>query len=710
MRKKKYVIPLIIVMAVSLAYILYAQSVCNADETATYAYLYSYFELGQIKLSIKEYLNPWFFCSAIGYLLNIGGSGSTISIAYLVFWYGIACFFTFLLISYEIDNKWLFSLAFFILLPYELTNKYHMTAAFVTLFLIWGAQYYRDSKKKWVVAVSIFVTIYSLIFTNDKVILILFVFSTIAIYYGISFLQDKKKHKYLYLAALVIAIGAMLLKVFDIINVELLGAEHRITEEWGGYGGSDYLTWIDIYTFFDKGIPSFFSSLLIQWNVPLEGGMIQFNSFYWIIRMGIALLAIIALISKWVEIVKKGIKNVTLLDSLSVICVTVVSIINILNGMIWYYDIEQSPMNRYASVCWFLLVVILIRWINERYSNRTLFHRVSTNTLLGIIFICLSIGYMGPICEGNAEIINSYCKNELEFLEKQGDTYRYGLASGWKSSPITAATNGKRVVCPGWIEEGRLIGKDSYGFYSDGSNYFNFIISDTENEMTVSPENIEEIRGDYIDIYSNTSTMYLYDYDIRWEPKVVMECVGTDYELLEPIEYQFDFPVGTNRIEMTVANSQNFDLSIADNPDIQEETIQKLDDKKIYVDLVCLQNTNVTFKVARITDELTTIHKIVLKRVKGAVTVYPNEQNSMEAGVYLNQGSYIFTFAGQNIEALNVDWIGEGIKVEQVTDGRLRRRYKVQVNTPQTVNYTISGENLIIDKIAYENEHLFSVQ
>ena len=663
MRKKKYVIPLIIVMAVSLAYILYAQSVCNADETATYAYLYSYFELGQIKLSIKEYLNPWFFCSAIGYLLNIGGSGSTISIAYLVFWYGIACFFTFLLISYEIDNKWLFSLAFFILLPYELTNKYHMTAAFVTLFLIWGAQYYRDSKKKWVVAVSIFVTIYSLIFTNDKVILILFVFSTIAIYYGISFLQDKKKHKYLYLAALVIAIGAMLLKVFDIINVELLGAEHRITEEWGGYGGSDYLTWIDIYTFFDKGIPSFFSSLLIQWNVPLEGGMIQFNSFYWIIRMGIALLAIIALISKWVEIVKKGIKNVTLLDSLSVICVTVVSIINILNGMIWYYDIEQSPMNRYASVCWFLLVVILIRWINERYSNRTLFHRVSTNTLLGIIFICLSIGYMGPICEGNAEIINSYCKNELEFLEKQGDTYRYGLASGWKSSPITAATNGKRVVCPGWIEEGRLIGKDSYGFYSDGSNYFNFIISDTENEMTVSPENIEEIRGDYIDIYSNTSTMYLYDYDIRWEPKVVMECVGTDYELLEPIEYQFDFPVGTNRIEMTVANSQNFDLSIADNPDIQEETIQKLDDKKIYVDLVCLQNTNVTFKVARITDELTTIHKIVLKRVKGAVTVYPNEQNSMEAGVYLNQGSYIFTFAGQNIEALNVDWIGEGIKV-----------------------------------------------
>ena len=31
--------------------------------------------------------------------------------------------------------------------------------------------------------------------------------------------------------------------------------------------------------------------------------------------------------------------------------------------------------------------------------------------------------------------------------------------------------------------------------------------------------------------------IYLYDYDIRWDPQVIMEAVGTDYELADPIEY-----------------------------------------------------------------------------------------------------------------------------------------------------------------------------
>lgn len=706
MRKKYSVMPLIIAMSIGLAYMLYIQCVCNADDTGTYAFMYNYFELGNMKLSLKDYLNPWFYCSAIAYLLNIGGSGSTVSVAYLAVWYGIAVFFTLLLTMYNTKNKWFLALAFFILIPYELTNRYHMVATFVTLFLLWAAQYYQDYRKKWIVCISILFTLYTLAFTDDKVILLLFVFATTAIYFGILILQDKGKQKYLYMISFFIAFGAMMLKCIDVISVVFLGKEQGITTAWTGYGGSDYLTWTDIHTLFDKGIPSFFSSLFRQWNIPIEGGMIQFNSFYWIIRMGITLFAILALICRWIEIVKKGIKNIALIDSLSVICVTVVSCINIFNGMVWYYDIEDAPINRYASVCWFLLVVILIRWINERHCNTTLYNKITTNVVLGIIFIMLSIGYVGPIYEGNTNTINRYCENELNFLKEHGDTYRYGLASFWKANPITAATNGEHVVCSGWIEEDKLTSNAPYGFYADGSNYFNFIISDSENEMTISPENIEAIRGDYIDIYSNTSIMYLYDYDIRWEPKVVMECVGTDYELIEPIEYHFDFPVGTNRIELTVTNSANFELEVADNPDIQDVTIQKLGDNKFYVDLVCQQNTNATFKVARKAEEVTTIHKIVLKRVQGAVTVYDGKQQD-ESEVYLESGSYIFTFGGENLDELQVKWTGEDIETEQLTDGKIKNRYRVEVNKPQTIQYIFTGEGFEIEKISYENAMLF---
>lgn len=706
MKKKYGIVSLIIIMSICLSYILYIQSVSNADETGTYVYLYNFFELGNMKLTIKDYLNPWFYCSAIAYLFNIGGSGSTISFAYLVVWYGIAVFFTLLLAMYNTQNKWLLALAFFILLPYELTNKYHLVATIVTLFCLWCIQCYQDYKKKWILAIIALVILYTLLFTHDRVILLLFVFATVVVYYGIIVLQDKDKRKYLYLLVFFAAFGAMVLKGVDVISTEILGKEAGITEAWTGYGGDEYLTWIDVHTLFDKGIPSFLSCLFVQWNIPMEGGMIQFNSFYWIIRLIIAILAIIAVVIRWVDIVKKGIKNVALLDSLCVICATVVACINMLNGMVWYYDIKHSPMNRYASICWFLLVVILIRWINEHYCNKELYYKLSTNILLGVIFAMLSIGYVGPIYKGNADTINKYCENELAYLKEYGDKYQYGLASFWKANPITAATNGEHVVCIGGVDGEKLTCKTPYGFYADGSNYFNFLISDPENAMTMSPENIEKVRGDYVDIYSNTGVFYLYDYDIRFEPRLIMEAVETDYELVEPIEYHFDFPVGTNRIEMTVANSKNFELDIVDNPDVSNVVINKLDDNKIQVDIVCLQNTNVTFKVARKADEFTTIHKIMLKRVKAAITVWEEGQDNVSE-VYLKEGSYIFTFLGENIDELKVDWIGTNIETEQLTDGKMRRRYCVNVPISQNMQYFVAGEKVSIDKISYENAVLF---
>ena len=129
-------------------------------------------------------------------------------------------------------------------------------------------------------------------------------------------------------------------------------------------------------------------------------------------------------------------------------------------------------------------------------------------------------------------------------------------------------------------------------------------------------ESIEAIRGDFADrnfVYgsSGESVIYLYDYDIRWDPQVIMEAVGTDYELADPIEYHFtDLTVGTNRVELEVSNSANFNLVIADNEDVADVSVQVVSDNKIYVDFVCTQNTDITFKVARSAGEMTTIHKI----------------------------------------------------------------------------------------------------
>ena len=249
---------------------------------------------------------------------------------------------------------------------------------------------------------------------------------------------------------------------------------------------------------------------------------------------------------------------------------------------------------------------------------------------------------------------------------------------------------------------------------------FNFLITGEYNPATMSDENIETIRGDYIvkhDVYSDynkrvgrqyffgggNSTFYLYDYDIRFDPRLIMEAVGTDYELTDAIQYYFDFPVGTNRIEMDVANSANFQLSINDNEDVDKVDVQIINDKKIYVDLVCTQNTEVTFNVARKTDELTTIHKIVLKRVRAAIKVDSDE-------IFLKAGSYIVSFNGNGLHNAQVSFEGDSITARRLTDGNIKNRYQIDIDKAQIVKCEVAGKKVMVDSVYYENTDLFEYE
>jgi hypothetical protein len=228
--------------------------------------------------------------------------------------------------------------------------------------------------------------------------------------------------------------------------------------------------------------------------------------------------------------------------------------------------------------------------------------------------------------------------------------------------------------------------------------------------MTISEENIEKIRGDYIDRNEPTgSVVYLYDYDIRFDERIVMECwpENGDYEIIDDLTYYLEFPVGINRIQMTVGNSGNLDLSLSDNPNVQEYSVQVVDNNTIYLDLVCTQNTKVAFNVKRKADEYTTIHKIGLKRVRASITMDENVTNYNQE-VHLNAGSYVITFDGTDIKNMQVDWNGTDMSVTQQTDGRIKRRYQIDVPSDQTISFSIAGsESMVIDKISYENAVLF---
>ncbi len=712
----------ILLMALFLTISFFAVMSCNADDAGTYMWLYWVYEIGSYDYSIRELLEPWNLTCILLYILGIGKSGTETVIYCFAVWYFICIFLTLsLAMKGQKKNRWLLLLATFIFIPYSQTNKNHLIPVAITLLNFYAIYTYVNTKKRILLIGTILLAVYSVVVINERVILLLFLGATLVIYGFVWCLQNIARQKILYFGALVITVLVGIIKLIDKVCMLCSGNGISFLEAWGGYGGEAYLTWIDIYDLFDKGIPSLFSSLMIQYNIPVEGGLIQVNSFFWIIRIFIVVLALIALICRWRDIVKRGIANMNIIDALSTISFSIVIFVNIINGMIEYYEIEGAPINRYASLAWFMLIIILVRWINEKYNpiimGFVLGKKITSGTVLGMIFMLLIVSYSKPIYFGRDNNALELCQGEIEFLKSKEEEYKYGISSYWKSNPITAMTNGEYVSCPGWIiqdelDSDRLYLEPKYdGIYDDGSNYFNYIISHHNNTMTINKENIELIRGDYIEKKEicngdDASVIYLYDYDVRWDPRLVMEAVGTDYELVNPIEYHFDFPVGTNRIDMTVTNSENFDFEVIDNSDIQNVEVQKIDDNKIYIDVVCLQNTNVSVKVSRKEEEITTIHKIVLKRVEGAVTVSTDEAKE-QSKILLNSGDYIFTFEGKNLDKLDISWKGNDIGVVQLTDGRRRKRYHIHIESKQSIQYEVIGNNCKVEKISYENAVLF---
>lgn len=699
--KRKYMVAAIIVLlSVLLAYLQFVWAGCNADDADTYVKLYDYFELGHKKMSVTTLLSPWFYCSAVTYLLQIGGTGALSCNVYLSFWYGIAVLFTLLLVMHNRDRIWMLGLAAFILWPYGQTNKYHMVVTFITLFGIWALQCYQDSGKKWILWVVVLVSVYTLVFVEDRMLFLVFWIATLAVYAVILLLQDQRTRKYLYMALFGIILAAAALKCVDMVITAVSGHGTGLMAAAEGYGGAGYYNWIDVETFFNKGIPSLFAALFVQWNIPIEGGMIQIKSLYWIIRIFLACLALVALVCRWRDIIRYGIRDMELLDSLSVVCTTVVLGVNVINGMVGYYRLTNAPINRYASVCWFLLVVIVARWLDERCEG-IIFRNISYDLFLEVVFVLLCIGYFSPANSSLEAIKNAPYETELSFLKEHGGQYRYGLGSLWKSKPITATTNAEYVICVGWIEDDRFTYQEDDGFYTDGGNYFNFIVSDVGNEMTISPENVERLRGDYTEIYSSGDTIYGYDYDVRFDPVIVMDTAGMGYELAETIVYSLDLPVGTSRVEITTAQPDNLLLEVLDNDDIADVKIAGRGESIATAEVTCLQNTQIQLSVGRKEDVPTVLYKVEIKRTAGAVDV-----DVRQTEVPLHAGRYILTFAGENLKDMGIEWDVDG-EVTLLDNGRLKRRYLVDIPAGQELGYGIVPNGACLDRIYYENENLF---
>ena len=180
-----------------------------------------------------------------------------------------------------------------------------------------------------------------------------------------------------------------------------------------------------------------------------------------------------------------------------------------------------------------------------------------------------------------------------------------------------------------------------------------------------------------------------------------MECWPEhgDYELIDTIQYYLDLPLGVSRIAMDVTNGDNIDLDVFDSDEVQNVQITKRDDTQIYIDILCSQDTNITFQVGLVSKEkTTTIHRIAIRPISNFYEIPVSSQKTVE----LNEGRYLFTIAGEDMHDVKIKWNGTNISVDNVTNSEEQKQYLVIVPEKQQVTYNIETEVSRISKISYK--------
>lgn len=72
----------------------------------------------------------------------------------------------------------------------------------------------------------------------------------------------------------------------------------------------------------------------------------------------------------------------------------------------------------------------------------------------------------------------------------------------------------------------------------------------------------------------------------------------------------------------------------------------------------------------------------------------------------LNEGRYIVTFSGEDLKDMKINWKIDG-EVTQLTNGRIKRRYLIDISRKQDIEYEIVTNGALVETIYYENENLF---
>lgn len=612
---------------------------------------------------------------------------------------------TFLVATYYFNCREKISIIFvitFILIPASNGIRYHLYSTVGMLFVLLAVQRTEKLGRLKQVIISSIVVFYFLWTALDRALFMLSCLIPLVLYLVVVMWRNKENRNYILCFG---CIGVSLLALLRIINFALVYFfDITFLTAFSGYGGASYASWSSLGSAWTEGISIFCDGLSVLWNIPISGGFVQANSIIWCIRIVLLVVALYTVVENMVALCKgKEVNSCIAISSISVIVVAFSYIFN--EQMRGATNRDETA--RYMVIIQYLLVVLLCYKLFDlkKYLPKIEWKKrliVNEYTLIGITAIFLIVSYSEPVFMGKryfGDFDDEASREMVEFLKQEN--LEFGVGAFWKARQIMYYSGNEVQASCGDLENGNfeLSGERDIYYFNDVDRKCNFFIVDKHYQWKMLEDDVLKYYGEpiktknFVDKAGTLSSIFVYDYDVRWKPEIYTDCLNCEIPLM----------LGKSRIHIKGIGLSENSIKLSSEDEF-EYSINLVDNENMVIYIECMKPINIQISVIDDKCSIETLSKVceyaALPMIQDSIYMQKGEQKSIQGSVA--DGTYKLIVRGERLDELDITFNGN-IDVEECNSGELRRVYIITAEQKEEMDILLTKmgrKDSVINSIA----------
>lgn len=431
---------------------------------------------------------------------------------------------------------------------------------------------------------------------------------------------------------------------------------------------------------------------LKMFNIPMQGEtVLQFNSLFWMIRLGMLVMALGTVTRNLYTFIKSGREKIGVIDAIISLC-----FYSVIMAYLFTIHPGDEICVRYVVLIYYLVPIALCREIMRTdFLDRQYWLLRGKYNVVSIFFIVLCFIYCIPVSFERKEMEQDFL---AETIKADGRLHN-GIGEFWSSQIVDVLTEREVKVVP-WSYTTK---KSSSSGTQSGDSY-NFVVEDFYGkDGEERKEYIWDLLGEpieTIEVSNSDAEIYLYDYDVRVAPIHVNYnnnsadinytegvMATPDGYMLEPGAEMFIDSIwaytGKARFLIQGGDLQNLDMEFSGGSDAESVSFDVEESTgSIYSMVIDAMGNHpdISLHIVNTGDGNAFIQDCIIKRLENAKSLTIN-RTEKKGSIHVAPGNYTATIMSDGIKNADIEFSLDGVPIDSRLDSNGNSRYVCNIST-----------------------------